>query len=85
MAEALLLLAVVFCAVGGGGCDPAPGCSAGQQCARSQTQSDVCRATCAADGGTCPGDEVCTRTSGCCTGTGCAAILVYVCCAPSGC
>jgi hypothetical protein len=66
-----------------------PSCPAGQSCVQFMSRGvQQCIESCIdsdAGTGTCPNGTVCLRTSGCCIGTGCAAVSVAVCCPASGC
>lgn len=77
-------LLATFCAAVVAGCGSNT-CGGGQACVQS-TGGDACRNTCSPDAGNpCPTGQACTRTSACCAGTACAAVLVNVCCPTSGC
>jgi hypothetical protein len=64
-----------------------PTCSTGESCVQSSSHgAQQCIQSCAGlDAGGCSSGEVCTATSGCCSGTACSAIEVFVCCPASGC
>jgi len=81
----LLAVLVVACGSSSGGGNGFPTCSSSQACTQTshgQTCIDGC-----GDAGvsTCPIGTMCTVASGCCSGTGCSAVAVHVCCPSSGC
>jgi hypothetical protein len=80
-----ILCALMF-GVGAVACGGIPKCSTGESCAESTSHQQCLPSCAAADVGTvCINGNVCTRTSACCSGTGCSAGWVFVCCPPSGC
>jgi len=57
----------------GSGCPP---CPSSDTCIKGGT----CALSCSPDAGNpCPSGQTCQQTSGYCTGTGCSAVLVWVC------
>jgi hypothetical protein len=61
-----------------------PQCTTGQRCVGYPSFGDwVCLDSCSgADAGDCPSGTTCKSESGCCTGTACDPVIVYVCVAP---
>jgi hypothetical protein len=81
---ATLLLAGTLAACGGTiGSGDFPSCQSTEVCVH--VGANVCRPACAADGGGCAAGLTCTMLSGCCTGTGCAAVIAHACCPSTGC
>ena len=76
---ALVALSATGCGVGSAVCGTGSACIQGKS-------GPVCETLCAPDAGpACPSGQTCQAKSGCCSGTGCTAILQFVCCPADGC
>jgi hypothetical protein len=63
-----------------------PRCSVGETCTQNTSHGQACLQSCSGvDAGGCPGGNVCTFASECCSGAACTPRGVFVCCPPTGC